>query len=201
MPAAKRTQAPPRIRIRPLSPVIDAGRYAPKRCVGDAVTVAADVFSDGHEKLRAVIRYRSPGGRTWLESEMQAVDAHHNGVRWEGAFPVEIQGSWEFSVEAWIDLFATWRDEIQRKVAVAQEDLSGELSEGVVLLERAKPKGAQDKRAIAHALFHALPRVGDVDSDRGLGPQLPAAYQDLHRATALHGLAGVFDQIVEHQPK
>ncbi len=72
MPAAKRTQAPPRIRIRPLSPVIDAGRYAPKRCVGDAVTVAADVFSDGHEKLRAVIRYRAPGGRNWLEAEMHA---------------------------------------------------------------------------------------------------------------------------------
>ena len=66
MPAAKRTQAPPRIRIRPLSPVIDAGRYAPKRCVGDVVTVAADVFSDGHEKLRAVVRYRAPGGRNWL---------------------------------------------------------------------------------------------------------------------------------------
>jgi starch synthase (maltosyl-transferring) len=152
MPAAKRTQAPPRIRIRPLSPVIDAGRYAPKRCVGDAVTVAADVFSDGHEKLRAVIRYRAPGGRSWLEADMRAIDAHHNGVRWEGSFPVEIQGSWEYSVEAWIDLFATWRDEIQRKVAAAQEDLSGELSEGVVLLERAKPKGAPDKRAIAHAL-------------------------------------------------
>ena len=94
MPAAKRTQAPPRIRIRPLSPVIDAGRYAPKRCVGDSVTVAADVFSDGHEKLRAVIRYRAPGGRNWLEAEMRPIDAHHNGVRWEGSFPVEIQGSW-----------------------------------------------------------------------------------------------------------
>ena len=75
MPAAKRTQAPPRIRIRPLSPVIDAGRYAPKRCVGDVVTVAADVFSDGHEKLRAVIRYRAPGGRNWLDAEMRAIDA------------------------------------------------------------------------------------------------------------------------------
>src|SRR3712207_6723088 len=140
MPATKRTQAPPRIRIRPLSPVIDGGRYAPKRCVGDVLTVAADVLSDGHEKLRAVVRYRSPGGRTWVESEMHAVDAHHNGVRWEGSFPVEIPGSWEFSVEAWIDLFATWRDEIRRKVEAAQEDLSGELSEGVVLLERAVPK-------------------------------------------------------------
>ena len=68
MPAPKRTQAPRRIRIRPLSPVVDGGRYAPKRCVGDRVTIAADIFSDGHEKLRAVVRYKAPGGRGWLEA-------------------------------------------------------------------------------------------------------------------------------------
>jgi starch synthase (maltosyl-transferring) len=187
MPAAKRTQAPPRIRIRPLSPVIDAGRYAPKRCVGDAVTVAADVFSDGHEKLRAVVRYRAPGGRTWLEAEMQAVDAHHNGVRWEGSFPVEIQGAWEFSVEAWIDLFATWRDEIQRKVAAAQEDLSGELSEGVVLLERAKPKGTQDKRAIAHALTVLQDETAAQQArwEAALSPELA---ETMERAQGRHGV-------------
>src|SRR5215210_1547077 len=151
---AKRTQAPPRIRIRPLSPVIDAGRYAPKRCVGDLVTVAADVFSDGHEKLRAVVRYRAPVGRAWLEAEMRPIDAHHNGVRWEGTFEVGLQGAWEFGIEAWVDLWATWTDEMSRKVAAAQDDLSGELSEGAVLLESAlqKARAAVDKRAIEHAL-------------------------------------------------
>ncbi|HET8952693.1 MAG TPA: maltotransferase domain-containing protein, partial [Solirubrobacteraceae bacterium] len=187
MPAAKRTQAPPRIRIRPLSPVIDAGRYAPKRCVGDAVTVAADVFSDGHEKLRAVVRYRAPGGRSWLEAEMHPVDAHHNGVRWQGAFPVEIQGSWEFSVEAWIDLFATWRDEIQRKVAAAQDDLSGELSEGVVLLERAKPKGAADKRAIAHALS-VLNDDGAAQQTRWEAALSPELAEAMERSQGRHGM-------------
>src|SRR5687767_9065202 len=155
MPAPKRSQPPPRIRIRPLSPVIDCGRYAPKRCVGDTVTVAADVFSDGHEMLRAVVRYRAPGGRTWLESEMRPVDDHYKGVRWEGTFAVERPGGWEFGVEAWFDLFATWRDELARKVQAAQDDdLSGELSEGAVLLELAlvRAKGAADKRAIQHGL-------------------------------------------------
>src|SRR6185503_12868903 len=76
-------------------------------------------------------------------------------------------------------LFATWRDEIQRKVAVAQEDLSGELSEGVVLLERAKPKGAPDKRAIAHALSV----LGDGDASQqtrweaALSPELADAME------------------------
>ena len=189
MPAAKRSQAPPRIRIRPLSPVIDAGRYAAKRCVGDQVTVAADVFSDGHEKLRAVVRYKAPGGRGWLEAEMHPVDAHHNGVRWEGAFPVEVQGDWQFGVEAWIDLFATWRDELARKVAAAQDDLSGELSEGVVLLEHAlaRARGAADKRAISHAL--ELLRDGAAPAqqryDAGLSPELADA---MERAQERHGV-------------
>jgi starch synthase (maltosyl-transferring) len=192
MPAAKRPEPPRRIRIRPLSPVIDCGRYAPKRCVGDAVTVAADVFSDGHEKLRAVVRYRSPGGRTWLEADMRAIDAHHNGVRWEGTFDVPVQGAWEFGIEAWVDLFATWRDEVARKVAAAQEDLSGELSEGVVLLEDALPRAtaAEDKRAIEHAL-RALADAGapqPARADAGLAPELADAMeraQERHAATRL----------------
>src|SRR4051794_13922952 len=189
MPAAKRTQAPPRIVIRPLSPVIDCGRYAPKRCVGDAVTVAADVFSDGHEKLRAVIRYRSPGGRSWLEAEMHPVDAHHNGVRWEGAFEVGLQGAWEFGIEAWVDLFATWSDEIARKVAAAQDDLSGELSEGVVLLEAAlaKAKGGAHKRAIEHALSVLRDDAAPAQAryDAALSPELAEA---MERAQGRHGM-------------
>ena len=62
-------------------------------------------------------------------------------------------GNWEFSVEAWIDLFATWRDEMSRKIAAAQDDLSGELSEGAVLVERAleKAKGA-DTETLSRSL-------------------------------------------------
>jgi starch synthase (maltosyl-transferring) len=193
MPAPKRSQPPPRIRIRPLSPIIDCGRYAPKRCAGDTVTVAADVFSDGHEKLRAVVRYRSPGGRTWLEAEMHPVDAQYNGVRWEGAFPVERPGAWELGVEAWFDLFATWRDELARKVeAGVDEDLSGELSEGAVLLEQAlaRARGAPDKRAIQHGL--KMLRDPGVPArtryDAALSPELDAAMehaQERHGVTRL----------------
>ena len=190
MPTPKRAEPPTRIRIRPLSPVVDAGRYAPKRCVGDAVTVAADVFSDGHEKLRAVVRYRAPGGRTWLEAEMRPVDEHYKGVRWEGAFGVERAGAWEFGVEAWFDLFATWRDELARKVdAGVDEDLSGELSEGAILLERAlaRAKGAAGKRAIQHGL-RMLREEGvpaQARYDAALSPELDAA---MEQAQERHGV-------------
>ena len=115
--------------------MLDAGRYAPKRCVGDTVAVSADIFRDGHEKLRAVVKYKAPGGRRWLESPMHAVDAHHSGVRWAGEFEVTTTGLWQFTVEAWTDRWATYHDELRRKVeANLGEDLSGELSEGIVLL-------------------------------------------------------------------
>ena len=84
-------------------------------------TVSADVFRDGHEILRAVVRYKAPGARRWLEAPLHPIDAHINGVRWEGEFTVETPGRWEWTIEAWSDLFATWRDELQRKVDAGQE--------------------------------------------------------------------------------
>ena len=119
MPAPKAAEAPSRIRINYATPTVDGGRYPAKRCVGDTVTVSADVFRDGHEILRAVVRYKAPGARRWLETPMHPTDAHINGVHWEGEFTVETAGRWEWTIEAWSDLFATWRDELQRKVAAA----------------------------------------------------------------------------------
>ena len=92
MPAPKRSERPSRIRIAKPAPVLDNGRYAVKRTVGDTVAVSADIFRDGHEKLKAVVRYKAPGGRRWLESELHALDAHLNGVRWAGEFTVETTG-------------------------------------------------------------------------------------------------------------
>ncbi len=154
MPAPKGAEPPARIRINYPAPTVDGGRYPPKRCVGDTVTVAADVFRDGHEILRAVVRYKAPGARRWLEAPMRPVDAHINGVHWEGEFTVETAGRWEWTIEAWSDLFATWRDELQRKVAAAQDDLSGELSEGVVMLEDAasRAEAGEDRATIERSL-------------------------------------------------
>ena len=153
MPVPNTKGSPPRIVIQYPAPTVDAGRYPAKRCVGDTVHVGADVFRDGHEILRAVVRYRGPGSRRWVEAPLRPVDAHVNGVRWAGEFPVDTMGRWQWTIEAWSDVFATWRDELQRKIGAAQEELAGELSEGVVLLEQAaaRAKGA-DRKTIEAAL-------------------------------------------------
>jgi len=133
--------------------MIDCGRYPAKRTVGDLVTVGADILRDGHDVLRAVARYRSPGSSDWSEAEMRRIDAHLAGDRWEGSFEVDAGGRWSWTIEAWTDAFATWRGEIERKIAAGQEDLAGELSEAVVLLEQAAQRASEGsaKRIIEQA--------------------------------------------------
>ena len=70
------------------------------------MAVSADIFRDGHDLLRAVVRSRGPGEDEFRESEMRRIDAHLGGVRWAGSFPVESMGRWEFTIEAWTDVFA-----------------------------------------------------------------------------------------------
>ncbi|HEX5620997.1 MAG TPA: alpha-1,4-glucan--maltose-1-phosphate maltosyltransferase [Solirubrobacteraceae bacterium] len=183
MPAPKGAESPARVRINYPAPTVDGGRYPAKRCVGDTVTVSADVFRDGHEILRAVVRYKAPGARRWLEAPMHAIDAHVNGVRWVGEFTVETAGRWEWTIEAWSDQFATWRDELQRKVAAAQDDLAGEISEGVVMLEEAmaRAKSGDDRTTIEGAL-EAL--QGGAPPAAALAPDL---FEAMERVAERHG--------------
>jgi starch synthase (maltosyl-transferring) len=142
---------------------VDGGRYAAKRNVGDVVTVSADIFRDGHDLIRAVVRYRGPGERRWREALMHEVDAHLDGVRWAGEFEVDRAGGWQFDIQAWTDVFATWHDELERKIAAGQHDLGGELSEGQVLLEHAAA-GSKDKSDKA-TIEKALAKLGDDKAD------------------------------------
>ncbi len=128
---------PARIVIQYPQPTVDGGAFPTKRVVGDRVDVSVDVFRDGHDLLRSVVKYRPPGSRRWREAELRRIDDHLGGVRWAGSFEVDRTGGWSFTFEAWTDRFGTWRDELERKVAAGQHDLVGELMEGVALLHRA----------------------------------------------------------------
>jgi len=182
------TPPPPRIQIQYPEPVVDAGRYPAKRTVGDLVEVSADVFRDGHDKLRAVAVYRDDGGRTWHEAELHALDAQINGVRWGGSFVVDRPGRWEYSIEAWTDVFATWRDELRRKLEAGQHDLASELSEGVVILEAvAERADGADRKLIEHALRVLADEdvLEAAKHDAALGLELYAAVE---RNAERHGL-------------
>ena len=158
-PAVQARPAPARrIVVQYPAPAVDDGRYPAKRCVGDRVTVEADVFRDGHELIRATVRYRGPGEEQWREAELHRIDAHLGGVRWAGEFAVDRPGRWLYTIEAWTDLFGTWRDELARKVQARQHHLSGELSEGVVLLNAGRTASRIDRRSEADRARRARAR-------------------------------------------
>ena len=85
-------QPPPRIQIARPAPMIDCGRYPAKRTIGDTVGVSADIFADGHDVLRAVVRHSAPGSKRWEESPLVRIDAHVDGDRWAGGFTVDALG-------------------------------------------------------------------------------------------------------------
>ena len=118
---------------------------------------------------------------------MRPIDAHHNGVRWEGEFAVDVLGPLGFAIEAWTDLFATWRDEIPRKVAAAQDGPLRRALRGrrPVRARRAR-EGRRRQRAVEHALTCCATRRDAPGAVRGraLDPSSPTRWSARRAATA-----------------
>jgi starch synthase (maltosyl-transferring) len=111
--------------IEAVAPAVDAGRYPAKREVGDVVAVSADIFKDGHDVLKAWVRYRRAGEAGWREAPMRFVD----NDRWGGEFPVDVAGRWQFTIEAVPDPFRSWLADLAKRVDAGQ-DVRSELLEG-----------------------------------------------------------------------
>ena len=69
MPLPKTPQ--PRLQIQAVEPILDCGRYAIKRTVGDAVAVYATIVKDGHDTLAGAVRVKAPGDKAWREEPLQ----------------------------------------------------------------------------------------------------------------------------------
>ena len=116
MALPKGASPPARIQIENVWPMLDCGRYPVKRTLGQQVDVWADIFRDGHEILRAAVKYRPLGSRAWLQMPME----HHEADRWRSAFEPTSLGRWQFVIEAYVDRAASWRNELERKVEAGQ---------------------------------------------------------------------------------
>ncbi|HXI03447.1 MAG TPA: maltotransferase domain-containing protein, partial [Candidatus Saccharimonadales bacterium] len=121
-----------RIVFEDVSPSVDGGRFPVKRAAGEIVRVEADIFSDGHDRIRALILWKPPGGDTWNEGPMEPLD----NDRWTGSFEVTVPGAWRFSMLAWVDRFETWRDALRKRLEAGQ-DLSVDLRIGAALVREA----------------------------------------------------------------
>ncbi|MGH6865618.1 MAG: maltotransferase domain-containing protein [Methyloceanibacter sp.] len=140
-----------RVVIERVTPDLDGGRFPVKRVVGNTLEVEADIFCDGHEVIDAAIVFRAPGAEEWHEAPMAFVD----NDRWAGAFPLDRIGRWTYTILAWRDLFASWRQELAKKHDAGQS-VSLELIEGRTLIESQIKKAEGDARKELKELLRTL---------------------------------------------
>jgi starch synthase (maltosyl-transferring) len=121
-----------RVVIENVEPQVDHGRFAIKRVVGDRVVVEADVFADGHDVVSAKIEFRHDNDVVWTSTAMRPL----GNDRWTAEFTVQHLGRYIYRVSGWVDHFATWRRDLQKRIA-ADQDIGVDLLIGAELLERA----------------------------------------------------------------
>jgi starch synthase (maltosyl-transferring) len=143
-----------RIYVEDIYPSVDDGRFAVKRIVGEPVDVWADIFRDGHALLAADLVWKPEGHNLWHHVPMR-LDADD---RWTAAFVPPRAGQYLYAIEAWTDVFGTWRKNFLTKEQ-AGLDVAVELAEGRQLfteLEGALRDGAPPLASSAQADRHAL---------------------------------------------
>jgi starch synthase (maltosyl-transferring) len=166
----------PRVVIENVKPQIDDGRYPVKRAINQRVEVTADVFTDGHDMLKAVVLYRH-GDSGWLEAPLEPI----GNDRWQASFLVTALGRYEYTVQAWVDRFGSWRRDLAKK-ADAGQDVSSDLLEGAALVEATadrfgKPDGGESAGEDTSADVAWLRRRAAEmrGSSKGGAPASPAA--------------------------
>jgi starch synthase (maltosyl-transferring) len=146
-----------RIYIEDVYPAVDAGRFAIKRTAGEVVEVWADIFRDGHAVVAAELLWRPAAAKNWMRAAMR----FDNNDRWSATFVPETPGRYVYAIEAWTDVFATWRRDTLAK-RDAGRDVSLEAAEGREVLANAKPPQLANVSLIRQAC-RDYDRAGDID--------------------------------------
>jgi starch synthase (maltosyl-transferring) len=126
-------------------PVVDGGRFPVKRIAGEPVSIEAHCFTDGHDKLRVMLRWQMAGAGgtgTGYEIEMQA---QPNDV-WLADFTPASPGRYQYTVLAWVDHFESWRRELERREELS--DVRIALQVGAALIDAAAARASGSDAAI-----------------------------------------------------
>jgi starch synthase (maltosyl-transferring) len=134
-----------RVVITAVTPEVDGGRFPIKRTVGEKVVVEADIFTDGHDALSGLLLYRRDGESSWSEVSLRFLIDD----RWRGEFRVTELGRCWYTIQAWVDHFETWRQQLLQKHRAGQK-LTVDLLAGAALVEAAgRRASAPDDDALA----------------------------------------------------
>ena len=184
-----------RVVIEEVTPQIEGGRYPAKGIVGDAVSVTAAIFGDGHDHVNARLLYKPRGGGDWTYAPFVPLG---NDV-WQASFVPTTMGEWVFTIEAWVDHFDTWVHDLNKRLAaqpdpaeptqqVTPQDIPLALRIGAnhLLAAAKRATGADakalrdaaasfEKQAASGAAYHHSPVTQQLETLVGLYPDLAHA--------------------------
>lgn len=220
-----------RVVISGVSPEIESGEFAIKRTIGDRIDIEADIFTDGHDLLSAVLLYRKEDEKSWSEAPMVALV----NDRWQGRFEVTRLGGYRYTVLAWVDHFKSWQHDLAKKHKAGQ-DLSVDLRDGARMVAAAAGRAVQEgalqlttwsrvlteqdptrlESRIALALSSQLAELMASNPDRHrstrysrelsviVDPELArfgAWYELFPRSLGKDGKHGTLDDVIDHLPR
>ena len=99
--------------------------------------VEADIFKEGHDVVAAALKWRMVGEIRWHETPMKLID----NDRWRGICTFYENATYEYTVEAWVDVFTGWQHEFSTKFEAGVTSLRSEALEGAALIEQKQPNG------------------------------------------------------------
>lgn len=120
-----------RVIIENVQPQVEGGLYPAKRTIQERIDIRANIFTDGHDHIRAEAMYKVESESKWSAREL----SHQGNDEWSTSFYPTQTGKYLFTIVAWIDHFETWFDGFKKK-AEAKVDVRVELLEGAVFLRR-----------------------------------------------------------------
>jgi starch synthase (maltosyl-transferring) len=228
--APERMPADGRIRaiVEGVTPMVDGGRFAVKRSVGEELVVEADCFTDGHDQLACTMLYRHDDEAQWQAMPMLPL----GNDRWRAAFTCARLGTWWYKVEARVDSFLSWRHDFARRVEA--EDIRVAARAGAELIAAAAERAANDdsvklgewaihlldtgdtaslrKYALDEELLALAMRYPETDIGPAASAELrvtvdperarhSAWYELFPRSAGAAGVHGTFDDVIRQVPE
>lgn len=134
-----------RVIVADVQPAVDGGMYPVKRVEGEWLSVEADVFTDGHDRVTAQLLYRKTGERKWQETRMHDI----GNDRWAAGFTLSETGAWEFTVRGFVDHALTWQHDFKRHLTGNDtKELELQIKIGILLLDKIGAKYPKAKKEV-----------------------------------------------------
>lgn len=190
-----------RVSIDNVTPQIDCGSYPIKRVINEEIKVTADIFTDGHDKVDAVLLYRKQSfgnekEQKWNEKRFQFLI----NDRWNASFSIPETGMYEYTVEAWVDHFSTWQYGLKKKYDAGQP-IKTELLIGAQMLEEAIQRGSGTEKKKLQAWAESLKRDGleETSVNTALSHEVTELMYTTRDRTKAHRYDKVLKVLVERQ--